>query len=335
MRIAVIDTYTMAGVRALNCALIAVDYSKVQLAVMNDKDLADYVLSHPVTPVNFEVDNKERVINECSGVFDRLASKSGVSPCVILAEMRTATRLLGYIVLSKNGTVARVRRDDLYRTCAEAKNKGFSYVQNGIYRDADGVKSISCYPYRPFPVYTIESAKKPVAVSAPTQKAAKEPKAVAYTKAQLTELNSAKEKGVDTACIENPSLSPEQMHILWIAKRNGRAVELFAFPKYSPDTMRFFAKTVVSRKMYKTFYDMFNAEYTADQVEQLYYGISEGLDYAQYANPSMSAKRMAEKRIELSNEMYRVLVEKTDRYSMKYKDSGIDAFYASRAAVKA
>jgi len=334
MKIAIIDTVEKAEARKLFCAIIADDYSKVQMAVLEDKALALYATTYKAQTINFKVDEATSAIVECCGVFDRLQSKNGIVPCVILSEMRSSIRLLGYIVLSKNGSISRVRRDDVYSQCETARVRGVSFIQNGIYRDADGVKSISCYPYRPFDVHMVDSTRKEVVRQPADDKRVAKPKTEpVYTKAQLLELKSAKEKGVDTRCIENPKLSPEQMHILWIAKRNGRAVELFTSPKYAPDTMRFFAKTVLSKSMYKTYYDMFNADYDAEQVEQLYYGISEGLDYSQYANPSISAKRMSEKRSELSNDLYRVLVERHDKSVKREDNDGLYAFYASRAAV--
>lgn len=334
MKIAIIDTSEKTEARKLSCAIIADDYSKVQMAVLDDKALAHNVTTYKAQTINFKVDEATSAIVECCGILDRLRSKNGVVPCVILSELRSAVRLVGYIILSKNGSISRVRRDDVYRQCETARVRGVSFIQNGIYRDAEGVKSISCYPYRPFDVVVVGSTPK-VVVRQPTEdkKVAKPKAEPVYTKAQLVELKSAEEKGVNTKYIKDPALSPEQMRILWKAQHNGRAVELFANPKYSPDTMRFFAKTVRERSMYKTHYDMFNADYDAEQVEELYYGISEGLDYSQYANPSMPAKRMSEKRSQLSNDFYKVLVEKHDKSVKRGSDDKASsyAFYESMA----
>lgn len=283
------------------------NYNVIGITVCNDYDLEDTLLHADGYYLLNGSLIKGKIKDDC-GIFSRLDDKNGVSPRVILAEIVSQSgRVLGYKILNKNGAVQNITKDTLFGLCASAKLRGVSFVQNGIYSDKSGVKSISCYPNKPFQKIVQVPKSKPVErVSQVNKEQNKQDlkQESKYTQSQLKELKLAKDNDVNPLLIANPKLSAEQMHIIWTSKKNKMASEYFANPKFSVEAMKFFADRLVNKKMFEDCKPLFSTLYTVPQLTELYLGIYAGIDYSTYRDSHLSSEDMYTKRIQLETQTY-------------------------------
>lgn len=281
--------------------------------------------------VNFKVSNSK--LEESAGSFSRFEDKNGVSPRVILAEyVSEAGRVLGYVVADKSGRIVRARKEEILSACGKAKQAGVPFIQNAIYRVTDNTAMLAAYPGNEFYKLVQQLKKKmpepkvaehikksksdknaETSVSTETKKEVKpqaskpeeKPKnSDRYTEAQKKELIAAKKNGVDPLIVSNPKLTPEQMRIIWTAKRNNMASEYFANPKFSVEQMQFFAERLVDKRIFSDCRGFISPKYNVEQLAELYLGVCAGIDYTQYADPSLSAEDMYVKRTELTCKTY-------------------------------
>lgn len=292
-------------------------YKVVGLKVTSTMELIDCISHSEGYYVLLNATVINGVLKDDCGSWGRLSNKNGVSPRIILSEIRTSSgRIVGYKIINKNGVVSNVLKDDLYKMCLIASKKGVSYVQNGIFRVVDKTASISCYPNRPFNVIEIQKSnisnevKKPeIEKKVTVEKNKKENK---YTKEQLNELNLATQNGVNYLIIANPKLSAKQMRVIWVAKKNGMASEYFNNPKFSVDIMKFFADRLTNKKVFDDCRLLFSGKYSLDQIKELYLAIYSGLNIAEFCDETLPPCDMYVKRMELQEKVF-------DKPSLKNK----------------
>lgn len=294
--------------------MYAVILSKVQggfkMAVINDSFTEAKVNTADIgtilrgvaagTPlINASVQGTE--LKDDAGSFSRLETKRGVSPRIIVATyVSYAGRLLGYVIIDKNGKLSKVKKDSLYNVCEQAKARDVAYIQNGIYRVIDGVPQIACYPNRDFPEIRqpkpersksagvtpdLSRSKTQVVENKETQKSP-------YTPEQLKELNEAKQRGVDINLIKDPKLSAKKMHLLWEASLDGTPIGYFNNPELSLEQMRFFTSLVKSKMFAEDCIPIIKKEYSVAQLGELLQGVASGLDISVYADSKLSAEDM-------------------------------------------
>lgn len=310
--IAVVGAYDNQLEHFYDVVLLTSEYKSSKYSgVREDALLKLLSSSKKLRMLNFDVQGG-RVIDSC-GKFSRLQDKNGVSPKIVVADIVTSSgRTTGYMVLDKTGGVYRYSKEDMLSLCSQAKARGISFIQNGIFRPNDEQACIASYPNKPFIRIVLNKATKKKAKAEVSktyvdkkrnQENLKEPSSK-YTLAQMKELTLAKENGVDPLLIGNPKLTPQQMHILWVAKRNGVASEYFAHPKFSVDAMRFFADRIVNKKVFMECRQIMKPEYDVQQLTELYLGVYSGIDYMSYADPSLGSEQMYIKRLELESKMW-------------------------------
>lgn len=294
-------------------ALITKEYvTSVNRGISSEQVLQ--LVQSGIRPLNFSI-KAGRITEDC-GVFSRLQETNGVSPRIIIAEITSkGGRQLGFMLLDKSGRVYKVKKDDVVALCEQAKVRGVSYLQNGIYRVQDKVARIASYPNKPFIKIVVDTNKRRATKIKNTtdvmshvdkqrnkENLKHEDK---YSDLQRKELDMAKANGVNPLIIANPKLSPKQMRVIWASKKNGMASEYFANPKFSLEAMRFFADRLVDRKMFNECKPIMRPEFDVNQLTELYLGIYSGIDYMSYADPSLSSEDMYFKRVELESKFYK------------------------------
>lgn len=221
-------------------------------------------------PLNFSLNNKGDIIEDC-GKFSRLATCSGI----VLAELvNKAGVIKGYKVLKRDGSISNYTKEDILRVAHEANAPLF---QNAIVRN----NSISCYEGHPFEKIVIQGKQKQKGKAHPIRHDAKKATPASYDSNQTYEMNLCKSKGIDPRLIANPDLSSEQMRVLWVSKQKGALSEYFCSPKYSVDSMKFYADRIVNKKIADSCADMLShPELTPDQLNELYQCVCRGIPYS-------------------------------------------------------
>lgn len=235
-------------------------------------------------PINFSIENG--VIKESMGSLDRLKVKDGICSCIILQELVNMTGvILGYRLLNpSNFSIMALKKNDIL---LRQKNSPIPILQNGIIRG----NKINCYPASPFPRCVIGSKPKAkpekIKLSDDMNKESKESNDFLsqFTSEQRRELFLANKDGVPVSLIANPKLSPQQMRVLWVSKKNGAFSEYFAKPEYSVDVMMFYADRLLTSQMTNACADLLSRpSYSVAMLTELYLAICEGIDYSSFIN---------------------------------------------------
>lgn len=241
--------------------------------------LGQFVVKNNITPLNFSVD-RNGAVKQDWGSFSRF--DNGIVG-IAIGEIvdRITHKVIGYRVVSSQAPKAQnMRIDDILQ---KEKQFGRPFLQNMMIRNG----AITNYPMKKLPVYTTNSNRekrshqpevknRPIHVDA--QPRTEENKV--YTDAQLTEISLAKDKGIDVKLIANPNLSPEQMRVLWVSKKNGALAEYYASPKFSVDAMKFYADILYNKEtVEKCRYMLKKPSLTVPQLQALFACIYENIDY--------------------------------------------------------
>lgn len=307
MFLAIIKKHTPKSGANLYSVFYTSDCLRGEVKSFSEHQLVHEVLSGKHTLVNASVDGISGKIVEDFGSLKRLEpTVSGLIPHVILAKYCSPTGgLLGYFLLNTaTGAVVRAKPDAVYAAARKAKSLDAVFLQNGIYRFSDGKDQIAAFPGKNYYTFFQKLKKKPQKLNSEVdvrrnKENLEKQQSQKYTKEQLAELNNAKKCGVDPILIANPKLSPEQMRTLWVGKKNKACIEYFANPKYSLEQMQFLAERIISKQAAVECRALINPRYTVDQMNEIYLGIFDGVDYTLYAKPEVSADDMYLKRKEL------------------------------------
>ena len=157
--VAVVAVSGNSQVRFFDIILIASEYATTKYTYLAEKDLVKFVVSNPkLKMVNFDIQNGT-IIDSC-GKFSRLQDSNGVSPKIVVADIVTTSgRITGYILLDKGGRIVKYSKDDMLTLCSQAKDRGVSFIQNGIFRPTDETACIASYPSKPFIHVTVQGTK--------------------------------------------------------------------------------------------------------------------------------------------------------------------------------
>ena len=220
------------------------------------KQLASWCKSNNLQPFNFSI-GSDFSVKQDAGMFNRFEKAYGV----VLARVFTyRMKLLGFRIINKSGAVQDVTLNDIV--------KNGVVLQNAILRQG----AIQCYTGYPFDEIVMPKPAKPI--SQPSSTASE------FTDAQLKEINTARKQGVTTqGLIENPQLSPNQMRVLWVSKRNGSLSEMFAKPCYSVPVMKFYADRIYNDKSVSLCKQLLaHPELDVEELEELYLCILTGVN---------------------------------------------------------
>lgn len=226
-----------------------------KIGVGNEAVVLQTVQAYRAKPINFNI--KSGKITAEFGSFERLKDKSGVSPRVLLAEYVTKSgRIIGYIILSKNGTISRVRREDLLAYSRKSKEVGVAFVQNAIYREVDGTPQIVAYAGCEFPRIEqqlkkkLDEAKSQVNTASTTQPKSDMKSSVVSTgnikpaQTNKTIKPTSTIEDLKKPAIVRPKKSNEkgyseaQKKEMIASKKNGVDPTIISSPKLSPEQMR-------------------------------------------------------------------------------------------------
>ena len=282
------------------------DCLRGEVRVMTEKQLVSEVIRGKHNLVNASVDGISGKIVEDFGSLKRLEpTVRGLIPHIILAKYCSPTGgILGYFLLNTaTGKVVRAKPNAVYEAAKKAKEVNGVFLQNGIYRFSDGKDQIAAFPGKSYHTFFQKLKKNPQKLNSEVDiKRNKEnlekKQASKYTKEQLAELNNAKKCGVDPILIANPKLTPEQMRVLWVGKKNKACIEYFANPKYSLEQMQFLVERIISKQAAVECRVLISPKYSVEQMNELYISIFDGVDYTLYADPKISADDMFLKRKE-------------------------------------
>lgn len=304
--------------------LFTADCVSANTRTLSERALVAEVLRGKHTLVNASIVNGS--IKEDIGSLSRLKPRNGVVPHILLATyVSSSERVIGYILASQDATIVRVRPDALFAACEQAKSRGVSFIQNGIYRKTENGPQIACYPNKPFVVIHQSPKVKRVAEPAKVdvsknKKNLSEDRRSKYSPAQLQELDYAVQNGVNPIIIANPKLTAKQMRVLWLAKKNRICVEYFANPKFSDEQMQFLSDRLVSKQVFQECKIMINPKFNVNQMAEIYLGAMAGLDVSVYAKPELSAERMQTERALLDKKTYGKL-----HLGGQYTNSGVSS----------
>ena len=217
--------------------------------MMSVVDLCKWSVGSGLVPLNFDINQHGQIEWNC-GAKTRLTSGA----VIILAEIRNSSkRTLGYRLLDiQTRAVGNMRTKDIVARANQTKTQ---YLQNCIVING----SVYCYPEHKFlymivdervkkseriqkPKPQVKAAEKPVQHVKQTEKVMTPDD---FSKAQLSELEKAKKEIGDISVIYDPRFTPQQMRVLWVAKKKGACVEAFAVPEMSVDAMKFYADRLV------------------------------------------------------------------------------------------
>lgn len=308
------------------------DFKTATCRTMTEQALAMEIVRGKHRLVNAKVVDGKR-IEDSLGSFRRFEVKNNFKPVVVVAVCTNeAGRTLGYVIISQSGIISRVKKEDLYESCKLAKNNDVAFLQNAVYREANGVQQIAGYEDNCFPVIRLQSSvnRRPANASVnkssePARRVTQQAQTASASKtehkpvrpasaevhtpltmspAQNKELEAAKKAGVNPMLIDSPKLSPEKQRVIWAAKKNGIAAEYFTNPKFNKDQMVFFADRLENDDRFKECMSFVDPKYSVEQMKQLYLGVCSGVDVNEYLDESLTPEEMYIKRIELENELY-------------------------------
>ena len=232
-----------------------------------------------------------------------------------LANERDET--LGYTVASAPGNVARIPLKSVIAYCDNCLKADKVPFQNAIYRGRGASDAhLKSYEGCPFPTEVYVQNNKFVTVTAvhkssgvldvtspqykaELQKLLEELKDTSskYTPEQKKQLRLGTTAGINVACYANPDISWEKMKIIREAMQDGLDVEVLTTPEYivpcDADALGFMTVLVAGG------FDvipLLNPKYTLGQLKEIHLGLLSFLDINEYADPSIPAREMAEKR---------------------------------------
>lgn len=210
--------------------------------------LINWCRSNGLTPYNFTMGAGGEV-KESAGVFDRFKDSYGV---ILVRVLTHNKKVFGYRVITKTGAIQDVTVRDIIQNNVKFQN---AIIQKGV---------IKCYEGYPFQELVLPKPAKPISKpSAPTSK---------FTDAQVKEIKDAQKQGVSTKdLIENPDLSPKQMRVLWVSKKNGALAESYANPVYQIPVMKFYADRIYNEKSLSLCKPLLlHPELEVEELEELY-----------------------------------------------------------------
>lgn len=149
------DTYKIALINSLTFRSVAVYDNVQEVKIAELVRRGNYLINASVQGWG--------IIDDV-GSFSRLETRNGVAPRIIVAalcskagQQSKSNRPIGYIVMDTQGRLTKVKRGILYDLCEQAKDRGLSYIQNGIYKVVNGTPCISCYNGKTFPLLDVQT----------------------------------------------------------------------------------------------------------------------------------------------------------------------------------
>ena len=262
---------------------------------MSEPDLINALMSGDYFPVNFSVDASRKIVQN-QGSFDRLKKSVGV----VVGIIKSPGNKTAYMIVGSNANQCfMMTMDDVIQL--QTRNNLEYPVQNMMLRN--GV--LSTYPDSQIPTIalkrqrTIHHVQPNYKVKKDGEKLEKkyantetasipEPKTKPnidkslFSKEQLREIKIAEHESPGISyLINDPSLSPKQMRIIWSAKRNGIKSECFANNAYSVNAMKFYADRLYSDTQVERYKPaLSNPSLTLKQLMKIDEFIDKGYDYS-------------------------------------------------------
>lgn len=261
-------------------------------------------ISNGCRPINFTINNG--AVAETMGNLDRLKSKEGIQPHIVVEELATQSgRIVGYRLFNPvNNNIFSIKKEEILK---RQENSAVPLLQNGIIRG----NKINCYSHSNFPRFIIGTKTrtaahkvKPIKSEVSEDSKDKVIKSDNFSIDQKRELKMAKKEGIDIRFLLNPNLTPQQMRVLWVAKKKGAYSEYFAKPEYSVEVMKFYADRLMTKKMVSDCADLLNrTDYSLDKLVELYLAVCDGIDYSSFINAD-TAEEMFTERERLKEELW-------------------------------
>ena len=256
-----------------------------------------------------------------SGTLSRFDSEA----MVIISRLANENDVtLGYVVASAKKGKSRVSRVSLESvlgycdTCLKSERIPF---QNAIYRGKGASDAhLKSYEGCPFPTEIVVQHNKYVNtavvrkntsildVTSPSYKAdlrklldELNENSSKYTPEQRKQLRLGASAGVNISCYANPDISWEKMQIIREALQDGLNVEILTSPDYivpcDVDALGFMTVLIAGGC---NVMPLLNPKYTLGQLKEIHLGFLSFIDINEYADPTIPAAQMAEKRKELT-----------------------------------
>lgn len=292
-----------------------VSYAKGKDGIQYKKQVVhEEQLKNALAEKKIKLDNADLVDGKIKGItgdLSRFNSVDGLNPKVILSEMVADDKVIGYRLVSYDGTVSAIRLKDVISYCEKVNEKFGAKgapIQNAMFVPAseNGKAHIRAYPGQVFNKEVIERKKVNDTKVAIVDKKANAEKVNSkleelFNKDQIEQLRLGKKHGVDIRLMGNNKLSAEQMKEIRKALEDGINARVFASPEFSSEVMaalRINAKYGVDIKYF------INPRYNAEQIFELSTGYLSGVDITKYADPKLSATDMSKKRIYLESQLW-------------------------------
>jgi hypothetical protein len=232
--------------------------------------------------------------------------------CVAVTEIwGAAEKTLGYVFAFPDGRVLKVSLCDALKFCEQTARQGKAAVQNMQYvgRSGSADAFLRNYPGYLVPIHTLRRA----AVNAETARADPAVKysalakmdakraAEVFTPEHLEVLGRGKSQGVDIRVYANPAFSPVRMHAVRRVLAAHKSPARLLDPKLSDEMARAYSFELESGADIRAY---FNTAYDHRQMVQVKLGVISGIDVSEYADPSVSADEMEQRRVRLSADMW-------------------------------
>jgi hypothetical protein len=227
--------------------------------------------------------------------------------CVAVTEIQSASQqTLGYVLAFPDGTVRKVSLGDVITYCRNVRKRGGIAVQNMQFVGASAGASphLKNYPGYSIPIYTVQRAAvnaEGMRVSSPART---EPPSLAekpgaeqvFTPEQLEVLGRGKNEGLDIRVYANPAYSPLRMNAVRRVLLAGKSPAFILDPKLSDEMAVVYSLEITSNADIRPYY---NTAYDHRQMTQVKLGVIRGLDVSKYADPSISADEMEQRRVRM------------------------------------
>ncbi len=316
-----------AGVPAYRVAQITLTSQgdiNSKVGVLSVADICNSVNSGQARLCNAKVEGNKVV--ECFGKMERIKPKNGINPVIIVCAF-TKTKgaeqtIVGYGILSPSEGVRKVSKDALIDLCDKADKVSVPYVQNGIYRTANGVKVIANYEGNTYPIVDmgkIQTAPKQTAQGTSNPTPTPSPKPTSKPQVQVTEakavtvtppisvessnnanitpsrqalINEATGVGLNSLAVDNPNLSEDNMGLICDGKAEGDHTEFLTDPDFSPSAVALLSPCLDNPDAVYEYKDLLDSDFTDEQLQTLMYGKEKGIDIKPISKPEIPVKQM-------------------------------------------
>ena len=271
------------------------------------------------------VELKDGKLVGSSGALSRFTDGKE-KPWVIIAQITSNNRIIGYDVARFDGSMAQLKLSEVVKYAEGVTDAGGIPVQNAIFIKATADTKAH---FRPYAGKTFiednweysenkhtEVHRATPAANEKTMKKARKLEDI-FTKEQILEIKAGKDNKVDYRIYAHPKFSAEQMRELRKGLERGVDVRCLAHPLFKPDAMKYYIADLANKQDIRQY---LNPRYSAAQISELSIAYIKGLDLSKLSDPKIPAREMSEIATRLEKGTWvEIKVKETNKFFSKKK----------------